>query len=114
MNHQLETLRLLPVNKTVVFYSPIEGNDVLVRTGTIAEGSCFFHSLLHAYSKEYISMDIKVRMKFVKKLRSSSVWTFGCKPFFISRTRSVPPAIILALSLSPSNMSSASSKLFTV
>ena len=41
MSHQLETLRLLPVNKTVVFYSPVEGKDVLVRTGTIAEGSCF-------------------------------------------------------------------------
>jgi hypothetical protein len=71
MSHQLETLRLLPVNKTVVFYSPVEGKDVLVRTGTITEGSCFFHALLHAYSKEYVSMDIKGRMKFVKKLRAS-------------------------------------------
>jgi len=62
---------MLPVNKTVVFYSPIEGDDVLVRTGTIGEGSCFFHSLLHAYSKEYISMDRKGRMKFVKRLRAS-------------------------------------------
>ena len=71
MSHQFETLRLLPVNKTVVFYSPVEGKDVLVRTGTIAEGSCFFHALLHAYSKEYVSMDTNGRMKFVKKLRVS-------------------------------------------
>ena len=67
----LETLTILPVNKTVVFYSPIEGKDVLVRTGTIAEGSCFFHALLHAYSKDYISMNENGRKKFVKKLRSS-------------------------------------------
>ena len=67
----LETLQLLPVNKTVVFYSPVEGKDVLVRTGTIGEGSCFYHALLHAYSKEYVSMDIKGRKKFVKRLRCS-------------------------------------------
>lgn len=68
---ELATLTILPVNKTVVFYSPIEGKDVLVRTGTIGEGSCFFHALLHAYSKDYVSMNTDGRMKFVKKLRSS-------------------------------------------
>jgi hypothetical protein len=36
-----QQLKMLSVNKTVVFYSPIEGEDVLVRTGTIGEGSCF-------------------------------------------------------------------------
>jgi hypothetical protein len=71
MSSQLAVLNILPVNKTVVFYSPIEGKDVLVRTGTIADGSCFFHTLLHAYSKDYVSMDSNGRMKFVKKLRSS-------------------------------------------
>ena len=68
---EFETLQLLPVNKTVVFYSPVEGKDVLVRTGTIGEGSCFYHALLHAYSKEYVSMDTKGRKKFVQHLRSS-------------------------------------------
>jgi len=71
MSNELATLTILPVNKTVVFYSPIEGKDVMVRTGTIAEGSCFFHALLHAYSKDYVSMNITGRMKFVKRLRSS-------------------------------------------
>lgn len=70
MSH-LETLKILPVNKTVVFYSPIEGKDVLVRTGSISDGSCFFHALLHAYSKDYVSMDQKGKMKLVKKLRAS-------------------------------------------
>jgi hypothetical protein len=71
MSSELATLTILPVNKTVVFYSPVEGKDVLVRTGTIAEGSCFFHALLHAYSKDYVSMHTSGRMKFVKRLRAS-------------------------------------------
>lgn len=41
MAKQLGKLKMLPENKTVVFWSPIEGEDVLVRTGTITEGSCF-------------------------------------------------------------------------
>ena len=64
-------LKMLSVNKSVVFNSPLEGDDVLVRTGTIAEGSCFLHSLLHAYSKEYISLNIKGRMEFVRCFRAS-------------------------------------------
>ena len=37
-NYQIKPLE---VNKVVVFRSPIEGDDTLVRTGTIADGSCF-------------------------------------------------------------------------
>lgn len=71
MSKQLNKLKIIPVNKTIVFWSPIEGDDVLVRTGTIAEGSCLFHSLLYAYSKEYVSLDTDGRMKFVQRLRAS-------------------------------------------
>lgn len=71
MNKQHAELNILPVNKTVVFYSPIEGNDVLVRTGTVGDGSCFFHCVLHAFSKEYPILDAKGRAKLVKKLHSS-------------------------------------------
>lgn len=71
MAKQLGKLKMIPVNKTVVFWSPIEGDDVLVRTGTIAEGSCFFHSLLYAHSREYVAMNTKERMKFVRRLRAS-------------------------------------------
>ena len=70
MSHNLKKL---PVNKSVVFFSPVEGDDVLVRTGTISEGPSFFHAILHAYSKEYTTMDRKDRMKFVHKLRASMV-----------------------------------------
>lgn len=71
MNSELPTLTILPVNKTVVFYSPIEGKDVLVRTGTVSDGSCFFHAMLHAFSNDYVSMNTNGRAKFVKRLRSS-------------------------------------------
>ena len=71
MSHNLAVLNILPVNKTVVFYSPLEGKDVLVRTGTISEGSCFFHAILHSYSNNYVTMNIEGRMKFVKRLRQS-------------------------------------------
>lgn len=64
-------LKILPVNKTVVFTTPLEGEDVLVRTGTIKEGSCFFHSILHAYSKDYTFMNKSDRMKFVRRIRAS-------------------------------------------
>jgi len=71
MAKQVGKLKQLPVNKTVVFWSPLEGEDVLVRTGTISEGSCFFHALLHAYHKDYASMSRKERMKYVRHLRAS-------------------------------------------
>jgi len=71
MAKQTTQLKILPVNKSVVFYSPLEGEDVLVRTGTMKEGSCFFHALLHGYSKDYVTMDKNDRMKFVRRLRAS-------------------------------------------
>jgi len=71
MSNHKTNLKILEVNKTVVFYSPLEGKDVLVRTGTIGDGSCFFHSLLHAYSKDYVGMNNTDKTKFVHRLRAS-------------------------------------------
>jgi hypothetical protein len=68
MNGSMSKLNTLTENKTLVFYSPIEGKDVLVRTGVINDNRCFVHSLLHAYSKDYVKMDNKERLKFVEKL----------------------------------------------
>lgn len=68
---QLPVLTTLPTNKTVVFYSPIQDDNILVRTGTLSEGSCFLHAFLHAYSKDYVSMNETGRIKFVKKLCES-------------------------------------------
>ena len=68
-NNNFNTLPLIPVNKTVVFYSPIEGKNVLVRTGTIGDGSCFFHALLHSYSNDYRSMNQEGRKNFCQKIK---------------------------------------------
>ena len=68
---KLGKLKQLPINKTVVFRSPIEADDVLVRSGIISDSSSFFHCLLYAYSKEYPSMDNKERIDFVQRFRSS-------------------------------------------
>jgi len=62
--------QLLPLaeNKTTVFYSPIEGRDVLVRTGTVEEDS-LLRSVLRSHSKEYIKLDEPGRQKEIAKLQ---------------------------------------------
>jgi hypothetical protein len=63
-------LKTLPVNKTVVLFSPVEGDDVLTRTG-VSNNSSLYHSILYATSSEYVRMDEKGRDHFVKKLKLS-------------------------------------------
>lgn len=60
-------LRMLKVNETMTFKSPIEKG--LVRTGTVGEGSCGIHSILHAISKEYRDMKEPERKKHMRDLR---------------------------------------------
>jgi hypothetical protein len=81
-SQKMNELPLLSVNKTVVFYSPIEGRDVLVRTGTIQEKNSLVHSILHAYSSDYVQLEknkrIKIAKKFYEKLHDKIVenkWT---------------------------------------
>lgn len=65
---------ILPVNDTVIFYSPMQvGMDdtTIVRTGTLGEGSCLYHSVLHACSGEYAGSSVKRRLKLVKQLRAN-------------------------------------------
>ena len=69
----LSKLKILPVNKTVVFYSPIEGEDVLVRTGVIEDKNSFFHSLVHAISKEYINMKDNDRVEYTEKFKKNII-----------------------------------------
>ncbi len=73
MNSEQQLVRLsaLPLNKTVVFYSPVEGKDVLVRTGVLTEGSSFMHALLHGYSKDYIKMNKDERINLSDKIKKS-------------------------------------------
>jgi hypothetical protein len=66
------------VNKTV-FHSPIEGRDVLVRTGTLAEGNSLIHSVFHSHSKDYVQMEKKGRNKLVNKLSSKLLESISAK-----------------------------------
>lgn len=71
MSKPYDTIKILPVNKTVVFYSPLDKDGILVRTGTSTEGNSLYHSVLHAYSDEYINADKIDRVNFVKRLQAS-------------------------------------------
>ena len=73
MPNNLPSLQLLPPNKTVVFYCPVEGRDVLVRTGVIKGSDSLYHSILHSYSTDYVSMSVEGRIKYVKKLTDSRI-----------------------------------------
>lgn len=66
-----DTLQELPVNKTTVLYTPLEGNDVIVRTGTLPDGESFFHALLHGHSTEYVSMNTTGRKKLATRIRTA-------------------------------------------
>lgn len=57
----------LATNKTVVFYSPLEKDDVTVRTGTL-DNISFLHALLHAYSREYSHLENVERQTLVDRV----------------------------------------------
>ena len=66
-NKLLKQLDELPVNKTVVFSSPIE--KILVRTVTTREHS-FFHAVLYACLPNYKLINTENRVKLINELRS--------------------------------------------
>lgn len=73
-------LKSIPVNKNQKFESPLASN--LFRTGTLSEGSCFFHSILHSVDDDYVKMDKNERMNAVADLRKTmkslvtpEIWT---------------------------------------
>ena len=101
MDSNLKQLDILPVNKTVVFYSPMEGRDILVRTGVISsDKNCLLHAVLHGYSKEYTAMNEKDRGIFVKKLTTSSsssndiLFEKSDKGVFIEKTEDILDGIL--------------------
>lgn len=67
MSHR--KMEMLEPNITYTFTSPFENN--LVRTGTLFDGSCYFHSVLHAYSPKYRKMSLPERQTYVEDLRKT-------------------------------------------
>jgi hypothetical protein len=65
---EFTVVKNLAPNKTVVFRTPFEGDDVLVRTGCSPEISSFFQCVLHSCSN---SMKEKQRIKLVRRFQES-------------------------------------------
>ena len=64
----MSKLTKLEGNKTLVFYSPVEGKDVLVRTGMVNSPYCLLHACLLSSSKEYGKMSKPDKDRLIKKL----------------------------------------------
>jgi hypothetical protein len=68
----MDKLNILPPNDTRVFHSSIEGNNCLVRTGTINDKILsFFNSILLACSKNFKNMRLDERENLCKKVRDN-------------------------------------------
>jgi len=65
---EFAVVKKLPPNKTVVFRTPFEGEDVLVRTGCSQEISSFFQCVLHSFSNP---IKEKRRMKLLRRFQES-------------------------------------------
>jgi hypothetical protein len=65
-------LKILPINRTVIFSSLLNYNKNLVRTGVINDDNSFIHSILSASSKEYYDSDMNERIKFVHKFTKNT------------------------------------------
>jgi hypothetical protein len=63
----MKQLKIISPDKSRTFYSPIYPN--LVRTGTIGDGSCFFHSVCYSLFSKYRKMNVMERRKYVNTLR---------------------------------------------
>ena len=69
---KMDKLNILPPNDTRVFHSSIEGNNCLVRTGTINDKILsFFNSILLACSKNFKNMRLDERENLCKKVRDN-------------------------------------------
>ncbi len=65
------TLRMIPtIDKSLKFDQSFAPGNPLVRTGSVADGSCLLHSLLKSYKEEYSSFTTeKERQTFMKQYR---------------------------------------------
>ena len=86
----MDNLNPVPQNKTYGFYTPLEGNNSLVRTGTIYEKIlCFFNAVLLSCSRNFIKLNPDEQYKVITKVKNSihnklhrKEWeTIGAKPF---------------------------------
>ncbi|MDD4931683.1 MAG: methyltransferase domain-containing protein [Candidatus Colwellbacteria bacterium] len=63
------SLEMVAMDKSFGFKVPYLSTS-LVRTGTVGDGSCFFHAVLKSISPDYSKLDRDERKEFVAKLRN--------------------------------------------
>lgn len=70
---------IIEPNRSRTFYSSIYPS--LLRTGVIADGSCFYHALCHSLFQEYRDLSDMDRRKYVKKIRMKLIHELTLKQF---------------------------------
>jgi len=68
MIKKLNVIKPVQDGRTVVFYSPIEGEDILVRTG-VPQIDSFFHSVLRSTFKQYPQLSEEKKEKVVTNFK---------------------------------------------
>jgi hypothetical protein len=63
----MKTLNVIQPNEVRYFYSSLHPN--LARTGTIGDGSCFFHAMAWSLEPTYPDMDTTEKIKMVNSIR---------------------------------------------
>jgi len=73
MINEHRELKLLPVNKSVLFQTPLETDNVcVVRTGVYSDqNNSFIHAFLSGYSKEYYNLETSEKDKFILKFKKT-------------------------------------------
>lgn len=61
-------LDLMQPSKTVVFYTPFEGDNVITRTGVLTTENSLIHSVLYANDKDYVVSKGNKKQKMCQKL----------------------------------------------
>jgi co-chaperonin GroES (HSP10) len=70
--HSESILPLLKEDKTDILKCSWYTDNSIVRIGTIADGSCFLHSILKGYNTEYqVMKDLSERTEYARSLRTS-------------------------------------------
>ena len=78
-NNESKTLTPLPYNKTVILYTPLEGSDIIARTGISEDTDSFFHCLL-----QYVRPWQVFLLVFQNYFDWQNSRRFRCRLFFVT------------------------------
>ena len=75
-NEQKYKLKSVDMDRTVAFNNNIDPSVQLVRTGTVDDGSCFFHSICRAIDDRYVTLERDEREQLVERIREKMASRF--------------------------------------